>query len=253
VFYLTKEPIYHLAFHTCFYGSNANSAFKIPEIPSLLYDCYYYTNNPTILEQLKGTLWIGIYDDKPTNDDMIESCMAGKLIKAMPHTYDELKKYDYLCFLDSKLDHVDEKFVETFIQRYFIEQHYALLLREHPFIRTNVWNEFTESMYQPRYQLEKDKYTSYIHAQLNKGLSVETPHHCACGFLIRNMKHERMIEINQTWYDHIQECGIQDQISFFFVKQLFPDFIHSFTEYPFRINRFEPQDRGLNPDFPLYK
>ena len=42
-----------------------------------------------------------------------------------------------------------------------------------------------------------------------------------------------MIELNNTWYKHIQECGIQCQISFFFVKQLFPDIIVSFTENPF--------------------
>ena len=33
----------NLAFYTCFYGSINNVAFKIPEIPSLKYKCYYYT------------------------------------------------------------------------------------------------------------------------------------------------------------------------------------------------------------------
>jgi hypothetical protein len=47
------------------------------------------------------------------------------------------------------------------------------------------------------------------------------------------MKHEKIKEINNTWYQHIQECGIQDQISFFFVKQLFNDYIYPFTEIPF--------------------
>ncbi len=47
------------------------------------------------------------------------------------------------------------------------------------------------------------------------------------------MKHEIINELNNTWYKHILECGIQDQISFFFVKQLFEPFIHPFTEIPF--------------------
>ena len=73
----------------------------------------------------------------------------------------------------------------------------------------------------------------YILHQVNNGLSEYVENHCACGFLIRNMKHEKMNELNSTWYKHIQDCGIQDQISFFFVKQLFTDYIYPFSEIPF--------------------
>ena len=222
-----------LAFYTYFYGSNNNAAFCIPEIPSLKYKCYYYTNNITIIDNLKNTNWISIYDDKPINDNLIESCMVGKHIKSMPHEYSELKEYDYLCFLDSKLEKVNEKFVEDFIYKYFIKDNYALLLRKHWFINNNIWNEYNECILQDRYRIESEKYINYITNQLKAGLSEITQNHCACGFLIRNMKHEKMIEINTTWYKHIQECGIQDQISFFFVKQLFNDYIYPFTEIPF--------------------
>jgi hypothetical protein len=223
----------NLAFYTYFYGSNNNTAFKIPELPSLKYKCYYYTNNLSIIEFLKKTNWIGIYDNKPTEDDLIESCMVGKHIKTMPKEYQELQDYDYLCFLDSKLDKVNEAFVEDYIVKYFIQQNYALLLRKHWGGHNSVWDEFNGSMNQHRYVLEREKYKKYINNQVNNGLSEITESYCACGFLIRNMKHEKMIEINNTWYQHIQECGIQDQISFFFVKQLFNDWIHPFTEIPF--------------------
>ena len=230
---------YNLAFYTYFYGSNNNPAFRIPIIPSFKYKCYYFTNNSTIIKNLKGTNWIGIYDEKPTTDDIIESCMVGKHIKTMPNEYTDLKEYDYLCFLDSKLEKVNEKFVENFITKYFIKQNYALLLRKHWFIN-DLKSEYNLSMKQERYRLESKKYKNYITNQVNAGLSVLTPQqkHCACGFLIRNMKPEKMIEINTTWFKHIQECGIQDQISFFFVKQLFYDYIYPFTEIPFlqRIN-----------------
>jgi hypothetical protein len=223
----------NLAFYTYFYGSDVNGACVIPEIPSLKYNCYYYTNNKNMLEKIQNTKWIGIYDDKPTNDDTIESNMVGKRIKAMPHEYTELKDYDYLCFLDSKLQRVNELFVEDFIRRFFIEQNYAFLLRKHWFVH-GLQHEFNESMLHHRYTLEKDKYIKYIQNQLSNGFKENTEQsHCACGFSIRNMKHPRMIELNTTWYNHIQECGIQDQISFFFVKQLFEECIYSFSDYPF--------------------
>jgi len=224
---------YNLAFYTYFYGSNDNVAFKIPNLPSLKYKCYYYTNNITMIELLKTTKWIAIYVEKPTTDDLIESCMLGKHIKVMSHEYSEIKDYDYLCFLDSKLDHVNEEFVESFIHKYFIKDNYALLLRKHWFINDNVWNEYNLSMTHKKYELESEKYRNYISNQVNAGLSTNTNQHCATGFMIKNMKHEKMIEINTMWYKHIQECGIQCQISFHFIKQLFDEYIHPFTEIPF--------------------
>ena len=224
----------HLAFYTCFYGTDNNSSFKIPELPSLEYDCYYFSNNKNLLEQVKSTKWKGIYDDKPVSEDAIESCSKGKHVKVVPQDFEVLKNYDYTCFLDSKLDKVSESFVEDFIDKYFVEQDYALLLRKHTFIDENIWSEFNESMKQDRYAKQKDQYETYIHNQISdNGLSETTDVHCQCGFLIRNMKHPKMNELNNTWFSHIKECGIQDQISFFFVKQLYTDLIHPFTEIPF--------------------
>jgi hypothetical protein len=223
----------NLAFYTYFYGSDSNPAFRIPALPSLNYKCFYFTNNKSIIEKLKSTNWISVYDDKQTTDDLIESCMVGKHIKTMPQEYAELKEFDYLCYLDSKLQKVSEAFVESFITKYFIKQNYALLLRKHTFIQNNVWKEYKESMLQHRYRLQGERYKNYIENQVKNGLSEEVENHCMCGFLIRNMKHEKINEINSTWFNHIQECGIQDQISFFFAKQLFTKYIHPFVEKPF--------------------
>jgi len=224
---------YNLAFYTYFYGSDNNTAFQIPELPSLKYNCYYYTNNLILNEFLKATKWIAIYVEKPTTDDLIESSMIGKHTKVMSHEYSELKDYDYLCFLDNKAACVNEEFVENFIHKYFIENNYALLIKKHMFINDNVWNEYNESMFQKRYQLESEKYRNYIAKQVSVGLSVYTKQHCQTGFMIKNMKHKKMIEINTIWFKHIQECGIQCQISFHFVKQLFDEFIYPFTDSPY--------------------
>jgi len=225
IFYLNKKCL-NLIFYTCFYGSNDNPAYMINQAPSLKYKCYYYTNNMCIIEKLKETTWIGIYDNKSIYNDLIESCMVAKHIKTMPHEYSELKDCDYLCYIDSKME-IDDNYVEYHINKYNNEGNFSLLLKKHYFIHSNnIWDEYNESMKQHRYILQNEKYKKYINKQINNGLSEITEYHYACGFLIRNMKHEKIIEINKTWYEHIQECGIQDQISFFFVKQLFNGHIY---------------------------
>ena len=81
--------------------------------------------------------------------------------------------------------------------------------------------------------MECKKYLTYIIKQLKNGFSENKGIHCACPLLIRNMKHEKINEIGEIWYNHIRECGIQDQISFYFVRQMYQDYIYPFTEIPF--------------------
>jgi len=223
----------NLAYYTCFYGDENNIAFNIPDTPSLKYKCYYFTNNQTILGYLENTNWVGIYDNKPVSSDLIVSAMASKHIKAMPEGYLVLKEYDYLCYLDSKLPKVNERFVEKQIKDYFIQENFALVLRKHWFINDNVWNEFNESMNHCRYRKEDEKYINYIVGQVRAGLSEKSDEHCMTGYLLRNMKHPKIMQINETWFNHIQDCGIECQISFFFIKQMFFEYIKSFSENPF--------------------
>ncbi len=221
-----------LAFYTCFYGNNNNESFKIPALPSTKYKCYYYTNNKNLLQKIKKTKWIGIYDNQPISDDLIVSAFQSKKIKAMPNKYKHLKKHNYLCYLDSKLKQLNESFIENCIDEYFINNNYAFLVRKHEFIKGSVWNEYKESMKQSRYVTEKSKYINYIKNQINNGLKETTSFHCQTGLIIRNMNHPDINNINKTWYNHICNCGIQCQISFYFVKQLFKS-IYAFDNYPF--------------------
>ena len=156
-----NESKFNLAFYTYFYGTDNNVSYKIPNVPSSKYNCYYITNNQKIYNELKETGWIQIFDNKDCSDDLIECNMIGKHIKSCPHLHEELKKYDYLCFFDTKRN-VDETFVENLVQKLLIEQNYAMLIREHWFIHENVWNEYDASMYQERYKLQAEQYKAYI-------------------------------------------------------------------------------------------
>lgn len=224
----------NLAFYTCFYGSDTNTSFTIPILPSYRYPCYYYTNNQTMMDKLKKTKWIPIFDPKAIEgDDMFQSNMAGKHVRVLPHEYKELLPYTYLCYLDNKLEAINDVFIDECIQKYFIDQHYALIIREHHFVHDSVWNEYIESQKQERYIIESPKYKKYIEKQVRAGFNEKTMHHAATGFLLRNMRHEHTNNMNLLWYSHIQQCGLQDQISFFFVKQLFEGSIYFLTESPF--------------------
>jgi hypothetical protein len=194
--------------------------------PSISYDCYYFTDNLDVLEHLEGTSWKGVYSENPSH------------CKVVPHEYKELQSYSYLCFLDDQQKDIKERKVERWIDHHFVKggHGHGLVIKEHWFKRAgwfdenNVWNEYNVSMRQNRYLKESHTYRKYIQEQLGKGLKEITEHHAECGLLLRNMNHPRLKDMNTTWNQHIEECGAQHQISFFFVKQLFEDMIFFISE-----------------------
>ena len=75
-------------------------------------------------------------------------------------------------------------------------------------------------MLQSRYKVEWEKTVEYINSEINNGYKLESQMYWTSAIL-RNMKHEDINLINETWYDHIQKCGIECQISFNFISQRF--------------------------------
>ena len=204
-----------LAFYTVFTGGKNNPAYIVPNIQQG-HDNYFFTNNQRLYDYLKTTPWIPRFLEEKTGEDSISSTMDSKVMKANPFLSKELSEYDYTCFHDTKLQRFSLEKVYN-----IINEQYAMALRQHWFLGPKVYDEFNESMLQERYLTQKDQILAYIHKMESKGLALETPHHIACGFIVRNMKHKDVKKIGETWYEHIKECGIQDQISMFFVKQLF--------------------------------
>jgi len=159
--------------------------------------------------------------------------MKAKELKVLPENFEELRNYSYTCFFDSKSKKISENFIEQKIVNYFINKNYGLLLRKHQFVSPSVWHELAESMLQERYRKYYFKYRDYILNKLKNGYKENLPIHSTCNLLLRNMKHNKIKDINNSWYNNIKQCGIQDQISFFFVKQDFDDYIFTFEDNVF--------------------
>ena len=63
-----------------------------------------------------------------------------------------------------------------------------------------------------------------------KGYPTHGQRHFQCGFLLYNLKHPQCTAIQNIWMSHIQRCGIQDQISMYYVAQRFPNSIGEFKK-----------------------
>lgn len=216
IFYITKKN--YLAYYSGFCGNNTNIACRIPKVPSDIYDCYFYTNNLDIYEKLKDTKWIRKFLYMEPSDDLNISTFQCKQLKTCPHLYSDLTKYSNTLWLDSKLGLLNENIVLDIMSNNMLEN--DMLLRKHPWHSPYIWYEVDASMKIELYKNISPQIHTYIYKQIDAGLKDFTPWHLACGLIIRKMNNNTKL-IGEKWYEHIIDCGIQDQISFFFIKQLF--------------------------------
>ena len=104
-----------------------------------------------------------------------------------------------------------------------------IAIREHNFIKppVSVWREFQEAMNQERYAWQRSQMEHYIKQKLSQGYLETLPIHFWCSFIIRNMRNDTIKAFGETWYSNILDCGIEDQVSMFFVYQDFPDSVYA--------------------------
>ena len=217
----------NIKFYTCFFGDNNNPSYKIPPVPSKYYKCYYFTNNITLIEQLKQTDWIIVVVDIPVKNDLIKDAFDSKIFKCCPHFYKELNDAEYICYFDSKIE-VNSNRVISHILDFNREE--VLILPKHPFITQNIWDEYDEAVKQPRYDKQKNIYIKYINNKLNRGFNSHVDFHATTHFIIRKNT-KKCNEINEEWYSNVLECGIMCQISFFFIQQMYNKSIKLISTY----------------------
>ena len=134
----------YLVFYTCFFGNDTNKANVIPDAPSLMYKCYFFSNNKKTLNRLSRN-WIPVFIDIPIKNTSGENAMDAKELKACPHRFPELRGYRYTVYSDSKL-YLNETNVLKNIQQ-MERTNYLMLVNKHPFIQSSVWEEYSEAMF----------------------------------------------------------------------------------------------------------
>jgi hypothetical protein len=216
-----------LAYYTCFFGGENNYSYMIPDVPSRTADCYYFTNNKMLYDALEKTKYIRIFMEYiPIYNDMLKDTYSSKELKACPHRFPMLKDYMYLCWHDSKLNVIEDIVIKNM---FILDSSYnkLFMLTKHPYsdTHTSVWDEYKLCINTKKYLLEMDKYKKYIETKLQNGYSDKNTIFYCCGWkLIKQC--DRAKEIGELWFKEIQECGIEDQISFQFIVQKYGDYIH---------------------------
>lgn len=190
--------------------SNLMGSFKYPK--------YFVSNNGEVLEQRRQDGWSPIYLPEPVVDDVSVSTRQAKIAKIRPEYFNELRKHDYILYVDDKVT-LDESKIELAVKE-LEENNSALSLMLHPYLHGNVLFEYTESLFNRKYYEEQFKMAQFITEQTDLGKSLAGTNR-ATGILLRDNRHPDTENINKTWERLTAQCGLQCQISFFFTEKEF--------------------------------
>ena len=222
-----KEIPYNIAFVSGVVGDV--KTFNIPKLPSK-YHSYWITNNIKLAKTAKIKGWNSIVINLPNCPiDMNPSiywALQSKKIKVFPQKYLP-NDYDFVVWSDNTFE-VNNNGVIKHIQNW--DNQNAVVFHKHPFLCCGADIELTESLKQKRYLLQKQKIDTYINEEVNKGFPVNGERHFQAGFIIYNIKHNMCSFFQETWIKHINRCGIQDQISLYFVVQRFSILVGEFKD-----------------------
>jgi hypothetical protein len=227
-----KISIKELAVYSTYFGSNKNKTFNARTVAAGV-DHYFISNNKDILSTVESAGWIPIFLDMEISINRVLSAQQAKIPKALPHIFPKLSNYDFLFYVDDKIE-FEVSALKSLLEM-MRKNEKSIIVRAHPSLHGNILNEFAAAMIQPRYQAQRDQTVDYIDAKLHDGLKLKVENLYWTSAILRNMRHPDTIKINEDWYANILECGIECQISFDFIAQKYssisvmPDIINGVT------------------------
>ena len=221
-----------LAFVTGYIGQDGDQA-RIPTVPRAGHS-YFITNLSEVAQAALEQGWMPIMTMCDDTSTEIARTQASKPLKVFPQQAVlrvTSKAYKYMVWFDNKFD-VNVAGVNDAVAKW--NPKHALLMHRHPFLcgddlRCGADMELKESLKQHRYQLQENQYVKYMEEEARAGFPTHGERHFQCGFLLYRLDHPDCAKIQDMWMAHIERCGIQDQISMYYVAQRFPDGIGEFT------------------------
>ncbi len=205
-----------VAVYTTFCGKLRNLTFnrknKARRVPH-----YFVSNNRHALKMGAALGWQPIFLDLPISGNPVEAAQQAKVAKAMPHLFPDLAKHRYLVYTDDKQTVPYDDLPG--IQARLIGEAGAMAVRLSNHVQENILWEFTDSLFQPRYQAQAHQMLRFMLAEMAAGKTLETDRMFATGLVIRDQRHPEATGLNARWYDAIMSCGIDCQLAFDFLAQ----------------------------------
>ena len=223
-----------VAVYCVYTGASGKPSSALPKVPdNPRFDYYFFTNNKVLFEEARvHPVWTPMWLEEETPDDNSAN-MACKFLKAMPHKEPILNSYDYTVYLDTKINFGEHHWGITITEEYIRDVLYEtdkMRLFHHTEPRASVVDELNDALYQQRYANEEDRIRAYMAQKKTEGYREDCEEFLITGYIFRKMRDRDVEKIGEEWYEEIQKCGLECQISFHYIFQKYKEFIKAIKQ-----------------------
>ena len=207
------------------FGKNNNESLMVH--PSYArFDCFFVTDNCILGKRAERLGWKIVWS-YPKYNDNYEAALASKQLKtntqaylsSSPHSH----QYKFVMWVDSK-QRIEEDEVVHFLSS---NDTFCVAMVPHNFIY-NASEELDAAMHQERYKRDEQRILSFMHAQEKRGFPPNSKNtHFLTSYIIWNLQHPKLTEMQSLWDSYILQIGIECQISFYYVAERYRDIIAS--------------------------
>lgn len=249
---LKKEDILIIS---CIFG---NKFIRVYEAP-LKYNCYFFSNNIQIKEEVENKRWVFIYVNLELSDDYLISSCNSKYIKFLKFldNYPTFKQYKSIIYFDHKL-FVKEEDIDKLINNSLEDNHkYNIIIRKHENSHKTISSEIEVALGQERYSRNMDKTKNLISNKINNHEIKDEIEICNTGLIFYvNYKDRDIVNmLNNIYYACINlqqpECqiiwAIYSQNYLHKIKNInFHDIVQPLWKEPFTVIQEEDNKNYFN-------
>ena len=211
---------------SCIFGDKFSAVHHAP----LKADCFLFTNNTNLKDEIEDKNWIYVYVKSEISDDYVISSLQSKYVKFLQFLRHERYRKLFECY--DKIIYVDHKNIlkRSHIQRLEAINDKPVLLRYAPTLKNTIWKEVKEASGQERYMRFEERTVDYIREKIKDGYR-EDVIICNTGLILYHIQNDKVIELaNEVHEDMINIGNPECQIFWAMISQRYEKIIQ---EIPF--------------------
>lgn len=190
-------------------------------------NCYFFSNNEKLREEVTNKGWIFVYIKLRISDDIAVSSFQSKYIKFLQFT--NQKRFYFFKSYYSKIIYVDHKFylqteqVNSLLER----MDKSVLIRKTAPLKTTIWDEYNMAMGQERYKRFQKSTLDYINQKLHYDYS-ENTRICNTGLICYDLSDKDVFSLTNEVYQDLVNVGTSEcQIIWGMVAQKYDETIQT--------------------------
>ena len=193
-------------------------------------NCYFFSNNPELKNEVENKGWSFVYVDTELSSDYLVSSLQSKYIKFLRFLkdYSQFKAYNQILYFDHKLS-MKEEDVHKIVDVYNEDPKYNIIIRSHEHNRIGIFSEIDDSLNfdrisnENRYSKNMEKTVEFVNKNIPDKTVADAIQICNTGMILYTNYDEIMPLLDEVYDTCVSLQQPQCQIVWSVLSQKYKD------------------------------